>query len=185
MSCGLKSCDSANYSGVLLGNGKLSVWTNVKVRECYNEVGQEDGDRQSTVQEMLRKNTDFLGRIIVPVAKQDRWHFVVRLPSLLRIPPTWWVFSGHGKKTNALSIFSVFLTTCLFINSPVCPRFFLCLGLSMGLSLLWFIHVHAGHPLPAVSCSQCSTSAVTVFDRPSGRVATFLPFLSTHGVPRP
>ena len=31
-------------------------------------------------------------------------------------------------------------------NSPVCPRLLVCLGSSMGLSLLRVVHVHAGHP---------------------------------------
>ena len=30
-----------------LGDGKLRAWTSVKVRECYNEVEQEDDGRQS------------------------------------------------------------------------------------------------------------------------------------------
>ena len=37
------------------------------MRECYNEVEQEDEDRQSIVQDILRKKTHFLRRIIVPV----------------------------------------------------------------------------------------------------------------------
>ena len=37
-----KSDDWANCLEQFLGNGKLSVWTSAKVRECYNEVVQED-----------------------------------------------------------------------------------------------------------------------------------------------
>ena len=33
--------------GSILGNGKLSVWTRGKLRECCNKVEQEDEDRQS------------------------------------------------------------------------------------------------------------------------------------------
>ena len=44
----------------LLGNGKLSAWTNVNVRDCYNEVGA-----------ILGKNTDFLRRIIVPAGERE------------------------------------------------------------------------------------------------------------------
>ena len=68
-----------------MGTGKLSVWTSVKVREWYNEVEQEDEDRQSIVQDILRKSMDALRRIIVPVESQGGGHLVVRMRSL---PPT-------------------------------------------------------------------------------------------------
>ena len=35
-----------------------------------DEVEQEDEDRQSIVQEILRRSTDFLRRIIVPVERE-------------------------------------------------------------------------------------------------------------------
>ena len=59
-------------------------------------------------------------------------------------------------------------------NSPVCPRVLLCLGLqwvcrSCGSST----SIQDIPASPAVSCSQCSTSAGIVFDRPTGRVARF------------
>ena len=53
-------------------NGKFSVWASVKVRECYNEVEQEDERRQSIVLDILQKSTDLLRRIIVPIAGQGR-----------------------------------------------------------------------------------------------------------------
>ena len=49
----VKSGDWANYIEIFLGNGKLSVWTSAKVRECYNEVEQENEDQQSIVQDIL------------------------------------------------------------------------------------------------------------------------------------
>ena len=42
-----KSGGWANYLEVFLGNGKLSEWASAKVRECYNDVEQEDEDRPS------------------------------------------------------------------------------------------------------------------------------------------
>ena len=41
----------------------------MKVRECNNEVEQEDDARQSIAQQILQKSTDFLTRIIVPVER--------------------------------------------------------------------------------------------------------------------
>ena len=61
----------------------------MKVRECYNEVEQEDEGRQSIVQESLRKSTDFLRRIIVPGEGQGRAgrsQIVVRVTSLSSFP---------------------------------------------------------------------------------------------------
>ena len=37
--------------------------------------------------------------------------------------------------------------------------------------------------LPAVTCSQCSTSAAIVFDRPTGRVARFVPVRAPNNDP--
>ena len=61
-----------------LGKGKLSVRTSAKVRECYNEVEQEDEDRQSIVQDILRK--------IVSVEGQGGVTSSVRMPSLPPFP---------------------------------------------------------------------------------------------------
>ena len=51
-------------------NDRLSAWTSVKVRECHNEVEQEDDDRQSTAQQILQESTDFLRRFFVLVEGQ-------------------------------------------------------------------------------------------------------------------
>ena len=64
--------DWANELETFLGNGKFSVWTSAKVRECYNEVEQEDEDGQSIVQGILRKSTDFL-RPIISKYQQHVW----------------------------------------------------------------------------------------------------------------
>ena len=51
----------------------------MKVRDCYNQVEQEDDGRQSNVEDILRKSTDFLRRIIVPVDGPGGVAFVVRM----------------------------------------------------------------------------------------------------------
>ena len=45
---------------------KLSMWAIVKVRECCDGVDLEDESRLSIAQDILRKSTDFLRRIIAP-----------------------------------------------------------------------------------------------------------------------
>ena len=64
-----KSGDWATSVDVF-GNGKLSIWTSAKVRECDNEVEQEDENRLSIAHDILRKSTDFLRRIVMPVEGQ-------------------------------------------------------------------------------------------------------------------
>ena len=76
-----------------LGKGKLSVRTSAKVRECFNEVEQEDEDRQSIVQDILRK--------IVSVEGQGGVTSSCACPRCHRFPLEnyiWWVSVGHGKK---------------------------------------------------------------------------------------
>ena len=83
---------------VFLGSGKVSVWTSAKVREGDHEVEPEDEDRQSIVQDILRKSTDFLMRIIVPVEGVTLSYVS---PHCHRFPledHTWWFSSKHGKK---------------------------------------------------------------------------------------
>ena len=46
---------------------KSNAWTRVKIDECHHEVRQEDDQRESIVQQILQKSTDFLRRIIAPV----------------------------------------------------------------------------------------------------------------------
>ena len=67
-----KSGDWGIVWETFLGSGRLSAWTSVDVRECYNEVKQEDDGRQSIAQKILQRSTGFLRRIIVPVEGQGR-----------------------------------------------------------------------------------------------------------------
>ena len=48
----------------------LRMERKLKVRECYNEVEEEDDGRQSIALQILQKSADFLRRIIVPVEGQ-------------------------------------------------------------------------------------------------------------------
>ena len=61
-----KPGDWKNYLEVFFKDDRLSMWARVKERECYNEVELEDEGRISIAQDILRKSTDFLRRIIVP-----------------------------------------------------------------------------------------------------------------------
>ena len=81
---------------MFLENGKFTVWTREKVEECCNEVEQEDEERQSIVQDILRKRTDFLRRIIVPVEGQEGVTLSYVCPHCHRLrleDYIWWVSS--------------------------------------------------------------------------------------------
>ena len=80
---------------------RLSVWTSANVRECNNDVEQEDEGRQSIVKDIVRTSKDFLRRIIVPVEGQGGATLSNVCPHCHRYPledHIWWVSSGHGKK---------------------------------------------------------------------------------------
>ena len=51
-----KSGDWETHLEEFLGNGKLSVWASVKVRECFSVVEQEDEGRESIAQDILREH---------------------------------------------------------------------------------------------------------------------------------
>ena len=53
-----------------------------KIREAYEKVAKERIGRLGIVQEILRKSTDFLRRIIAPADGMERSHLVVRLSTL-------------------------------------------------------------------------------------------------------
>ena len=50
-----KASDWANYLEVFPGSGMLRVWTSAKLRECDNEMEQEDEDREGIVQDMRQQ----------------------------------------------------------------------------------------------------------------------------------
>ena len=55
-----------NYLEDFLKYSQFSIWANEKVRECYSEVQLEDEGRVSIAQDVIRKGTGFLKRIIAP-----------------------------------------------------------------------------------------------------------------------
>ena len=64
--------DESPYKQELkLVRDRLNAWTSAQVQECYSEEEQEDDERKFIVQQILRKSTDFLRRIIVPVGRRD------------------------------------------------------------------------------------------------------------------
>ena len=87
--------------GQFLRNGKLRGWRRARVRECYNKVEQEEEDRQSIAQDILRKSTEFMRRSIVPVEGQGGVALSYVCPHCHLFPledHIWWISFGHGQK---------------------------------------------------------------------------------------
>ena len=94
--CGSQTMRRA-YSAMKLGNwesfkeerrkvGKLCEWTFKRLREACEKVAMDGIDRLGIAQEMLRKSTDFLRRIIATSQRNGRSHHVVCLPTLQQFP---------------------------------------------------------------------------------------------------
>ena len=81
----LKSGDWEIFLGIFLGIGKLNVWTSAKVREFHTVVEENGAD--SIAQDVWRKSTDFLRRIIVAIEGQ-RGHCVACVPTSVRLKTT-------------------------------------------------------------------------------------------------
>ena len=60
---------------------KSSEWTLERMREAYEKVTNDEIGRLGIVQEILRKSTAFLRRVIAPVGGMES-HFVVCRPAL-------------------------------------------------------------------------------------------------------
>ena len=75
-----------NLSGQFLGNGKLIVWASAKKRECYDEVEQEDEDRQSIAQDIFAEEHGLPEAAHRTSRRTGRSHLVVRVPFLSLIP---------------------------------------------------------------------------------------------------
>ena len=72
---------------VFVGNGKASEWTRPKVRECYNEVEQEDEDRQSILEDQSQ------------VREGPRCRTYTLNCNCVQLEDyIWWILSGHGKR---------------------------------------------------------------------------------------
>ena len=80
------SGDWEKYRDVFLKEDRLSIWASVKVRECYNEAELEDEGPVSIAQNIVRKSTDFLKRILAPTDGHRRIHTVLRVSSLSLLP---------------------------------------------------------------------------------------------------
>ena len=81
--------------------GKISEWTFERLQEAYDKVASEDIDRLSIGQEILKKSTDFLRRIIAPVDGMGGATLSYVCPHCNWFPLEdyiWWVSSGHRKK---------------------------------------------------------------------------------------
>ena len=79
-----------------------AVWTSAKVRECYNEVEQEDEDEQSIEQDILRKSTDFLRRIIVPVEGREGVTLLTATSTRLKTTSGGFQRAGLQERSSAL-----------------------------------------------------------------------------------
>ena len=65
----IKAEKAGDWADLVKGD-KLNAWTSAKLRVCFCEVEQEEEERNSMVQHISQKSTDFLRRIIVPVEGQ-------------------------------------------------------------------------------------------------------------------
>ena len=82
---------------------KASEWTLEKIREAYEKVAREEIGRLGIVQEMLRKSTDLLRRIVAPVGGKGGVTLSYVCPHCNRFPLedyVWWVSTGHGDSNN-------------------------------------------------------------------------------------
>ena len=82
---------------------KSSEWTLEKIREAYEKVAREDIGRWGIVQEISRKSTDSLRRIIAPVGGRGGVTLSFFCPHCNSFPLEdyiWWVSTGHEDSNN-------------------------------------------------------------------------------------
>ena len=80
-----------------------SEWTLERIREAYEKVARDEVGRMGIVQEILRKRTDFLRRIIAPVDGMRGVTLSYICPHCNNFPVedcTWRVSTGHGDGNN-------------------------------------------------------------------------------------
>ena len=65
---------------------ELNPWTMAKLKESYCEVTQDDDQRERIVQQVMRKSTGFLRRIIVPPDGHEGATLAYVRPHCLRRP---------------------------------------------------------------------------------------------------
>ena len=82
---------------------KLWEWTFERIREVYEKVAVDDIGRVSIAQEIQRKSTDFLRRIIAPVDGMGGVAFSHVCPHcncFTLCDYILWVSTGHGDGNN-------------------------------------------------------------------------------------
>ena len=83
--------------------GKLCEWTFERIREAHDKGAMEDIGRLSCAQDIFRKNTDFLRRIIAPVGgmEESLCRTFARLATVSLWMTTYGgVSTGHGDGNN-------------------------------------------------------------------------------------
>ena len=81
----------------------MEEWTLERIREAYKKVARDEVGRLGIVQEILRKSTDFLRRIIGPVGGRGGVTLSYICPHGNSFPLEhyiWWVSIGHGDGNN-------------------------------------------------------------------------------------
>ena len=71
-----------------------------RIREAYEKVAKDGIGRLGIVQEILRKSTDFLRRIIAPVGGVTLSYVCPSCNSFSCEDHSWWVSSGHDDGNN-------------------------------------------------------------------------------------
>ena len=82
---------------------KSSEWTLERMREAYEKVTNDEIGRLGIVQEILRKSTAFLRRVIAPVGGMGGVTLSYAGPHCNSFPLEdyfWWVSTGHGDGSN-------------------------------------------------------------------------------------
>ena len=79
--------------------GESSKWTLERTREAYEKVAKDEIGRFCILQEILRKSTDFLERVIAPVGGMGGVtlsYVCQHCNSFHSKDYIWWVSKGHG-----------------------------------------------------------------------------------------
>ena len=91
-------CNWESFKEQCRKEGKLCEWTKERLQEAYDKVALEDVGRLCIAQDMLRRSTDFLRRIVAPVGEMGGVTLSYVCPHcscFLLDDYTWWVPSGH------------------------------------------------------------------------------------------
>ena len=94
-----KSGNCEGFKEEIWQKGKFSEWAYAGLKEAYDKVASEDVGRLSIAQDILRKSTDSLRRIVAPVDRMGGVTLSYVCPYCHCFPLEdyiWWVSSGHG-----------------------------------------------------------------------------------------